>query len=475
VTPTVLIVEDDGVLAENIRAHLRCGGWEVAVSGSVGEALSALETVRPDVVIAEDRLPDKSGIDLIKAALAADPHIKVVLITGEGSIQVAVEAAKAGAYDCLSKPLVLAELKLLLERAWEAARAEKALAFYQLKQARGSGVEALLGESPAIRRIKDTIAQILEMEARVIDGDLPAVLITGETGTGKELVARALHFDGRRRERPFVEVNCASIPANLLEAELFGHERGAFTDAKERKVGLVESAEGGTLFLDEIGEVDFSTQAKLLKLLEERTVRRIGSVRERKVNVRIISATNRDLERMVHEGRFRADLFFRLRIITLHVPPLRERGRDVLLLARHFLRAQSERYGRHGLAFTEEAEHALLSYRWPGNVRELKNTVAQAVLLTRGNLILPGDVVPYIQLRNDVGSEPGRLASQIGALRRGRDRLDRATFEAMLEQTHWNIAQAARLLGISRDTLRYRVKKYGLRRGARPDPSAVRS
>ncbi len=469
-TRTILIVESDCALAESIREYLARGGWEVAVSASYAQALSALEAVRPNIVVADYRLPDKTGIDLIKAAVSMDPHIKVVLITGEGSIQVAVEAIKAGAYEYLSKPLVLAELKQLLEHALDAARA-----FYEQKQARGSGAEALLGESPPIRHIKDTIAQIMEMEARVIDGDLPAVLITGETGTGKELVARALHFDGRRRDRPFVEVNCASIPASLLEAELFGHERGAFTDAKERKVGLVESAEGGTLFLDEIGEVDLGIQAKLLKLLEERAVRRIGSVHERKVNVRIISATNRDLERMVHEGRFRADLFFRLRIITLHMPRLRERGSDVLLLARHFLRVQSDRYGRRGLAFGGAAERALLAYHWPGNVRELRNMVAQAVLLTPGNVILPANITPCLQLRDFVGMDPGGPSSPIGAHSRRDGRLDRATFEATLEQTDWNIAQAARLLGISRDTLRYRVKKYGLTRGSRPDqaPCAV--
>ena len=469
-TPTVLIVEDDGVLAGNIRAHLRCGGWEVAVSGSVGEALSALETVRPDIVVADYRLPDKSGIDLIKAAVAMDPHIKVVLITGEGSIQVAVEAVKAGAYDYLSKPLVLAELKLLLERAWEAARAEKALAFYQLKQARGSGVEALLGESPAIRRIKDTIAQILEMEARVIDGDLPAVLITGETGTGKELVARALHFDGRRRERPFVEVNCASIPANLLEAELFGHERGAFTDAKERKVGLVESAEGGTLFLDEIGEVDFSTQAKLLKLLEERTVRRIGSVRERKVNVRIISATNRDLERMVHEGRFRADLFFRLRIITLHVPPLRERGRDVLLLARHFLALHARRYGQKDLEFSQEAQSMLLNHSWPGNVRELRNILEQTVLLAQQRVIPAADIALHrvTPLPEEHGA-PMPRDSPMPVPNQGVRLADveRELVRETLEKTDWNVSKAARLLGVSRDMLRTRLQKHGLVRAHR--------
>jgi len=464
-TPTVLIVEDDRIFAANIREYLARAGWEVAVSGSFGEALSALEAVRPDIVIADYRLPDRTGIELIKAAIAMDPHIKGVLITGEGSIQVAVEAIKAGAYDYLSKPLALAELKLLLEHALEAARAEKALAFYQQRQAHGSGAEALLGDSPAIGHIKDTIAQIMAMEARVIDGDLPAVLITGETGTGKELVARALHFDGRRRERPFVEVNCASIPANLLESELFGHERGAFTDAKERKVGLVESAEGGTLFLDEIGEVDFGIQAKLLKLLEERTVRRIGSVRERKVNVRIISATNRDLERMVHEGHFRADLFFRLRIITLHMPPLRERGPDVLLLARHFLAMHGRRYGKKDLELSPEAQTRLIRHSWPGNVRELRNILEQTVLLTRERVIPAADIALHgvTNLADGRGThELKEITVSVPGYGMKLSDMERELVKRTLEQTDWNVSKSARLLGLSRDMLRTRVQKHGL-------------
>ena len=220
-------------------------------------------------------------------------------------------------------------------------------------------------------------------------GELPPVLVEGETGTGKELVARALHFDGPRSKGPFIEFNCASIPANLLEAELFGHEKGAFTDAKDRRVGLVEAADGGTLFLDEIGEMDLLLQAKLLKLLEDRTIRRIGAVKERKVNLRIISATNCNLEQMVQQGKFRRDLFFRLRIISIKVPRLYERGEDILILARHFLVQHAKRYGKGPLRFSAEAEDLMLSYGWPGNVRELRNTLEQTVLLAGSEVIAP--------------------------------------------------------------------------------------
>ena len=469
-TKSVLIVEDDEILANNIRVYLQRDGWEVAVSSSVERALTMLETVRPDVVVTDYMLPGKNGLDLLREVIAMDPQIKVVMVTGEGSIQVAVDAIRMGAHDYVGKPVVLAELKLLLERALDAVRVEKTLSFYRSNQARGSGVEALLGESQPIRRMKDTIYQIIETESRIADGELPTVLITGETGTGKELVARALHFDGLRREGPFVEVNCASIPYTLMETELFGHERGAFSDAKERKMGLVEAAEGGTLFLDEIGEVDFSMQAKLLKLLEERMVRRIGSVRERKVNVRIIAATNQDLEKMVREGRFRADLYFRLRIITLHIAPLREREKDVLLLARYFLAFYGRRYGKKDLEFTREAEAMLLKHAWPGNVRELRNALDQTVLLTRERAILVESLAIYAPVQSeDETSLPVQSGAAIAAQNQGATLADveREMVTQTLEKTDWNVSKAARMLGLSRDMLRTRMEKYSLLRAAK--------
>jgi DNA-binding NtrC family response regulator len=466
---SVMIVEDDEILANNMRIYLERDDWEVSVCSSVERALPMLQTVRPDVVVADYRLPGRTGLDLLKDAIAMDPEIKVVMVTGEGSTQVAVDAMRLGAYDYICKPLALAELNMLLERAMGAVRRVKVLHLPRSGPARGSGLEALLGEAPSMLRIKETVSQIMEMEARVVDGQLPAVLITGETGTGKEVVARALHFDGRRRDGPFIEVNCASIPVNLLEAELFGHERGAFTDAKERKVGLVEAAEGGTLFLDEIGEVDFSIQAKLLKLLEERIVRRIGSVRERKVNVRIISATNQDLEKMVHEGRFRADLFFRLRIISLHMPPLRERNQDVLLLARHFLALHGRRYGKPGLAFSPEAEKLLFDHCWPGNVRELRNVLEQTVLLTRHQVISFSDLAICPALYGERNrSMPLQLEAGMPVPNQGAKLSDveRELVMQMLGKTDWNVSKAAKLLGLSRDMLRSRIEKYRL---ARPE------
>ena len=462
----VMIVEDDETLADNIRTYLQRNGWEAHAFGSVEEALASMDAVRPDVIVADYLLPGKTGLELLREVTALDPQIKVVMTTGHGEVQLAVEAMKCGAYDYLCKPLVLAELHLLLERAMGAARMERALSFYQRSQAQGSGLSAMLGDSPAMQQVKQRIRQILQMEAVVTDGMLPSVLITGETGTGKELVARALHFDGVRRDGPFVEVNCASLPANLLESELFGYERGAFTDAKERKVGLVEAAEGGTLCLDEIGEVDLSIQAKLLKLLEERSVRRLGSTRERIVDVRIISATNQDLEKMVREGRFRSDLFFRLRIVTLRLPPLRDRRDDILPLARHFVGMHGRRYGKRNLTLAADAECALLNHTWPGNVRELQNVLEQTVLLAATDAIGCADltVAPVSHEIPSVAKDPEGSPIMIpGGCVKLLD-LERQLVKQVLEQNGWNVSKAAIELGISRDMLRTRMERHGLSR-----------
>jgi DNA-binding NtrC family response regulator len=313
-----------------------------------------------------------------------------------------------------------------------------------------------------MRGLKQALRQLLEAEAQLQDVDAPAVLVLGETGTGKELVARALHFNGPRRDKPFVELNCASIPAQLLESELFGYERGAFTDARERKLGLVETADGGTLFLDEIGDLDLALQAKLLKLLEERTVRRIGSLRDQRVNVRIVAATHRPVEALVREGRFRADLYFRLRVLQLHLPPLRERGADVLRLAQHFLALHAKRYGKAVPVLTAAAERALSEYSWPGNVRELRNVLEQAVLMNAGGAVEANQLAlsPGLMEKPPAPAAPEGDPPPAGP--QTLEELERRALLDALRQTGWNVSRAARMLGVSRDTLRYRIDKFGL-------------
>jgi len=451
----ILIVEDESVLAKNISHYLIRAGYDCRIADNAEQAFAAMEEFKPEAALLDFNLPGISGLEAINRFRAIDPKLKLIMITGHGSVELAVDAMKAGAYDFLTKPVPLSKLKLLLDKALGEARQAETLSYYQAREARQGGLDKLIGDSAPMQRLRDTIRQLIRAEEGLQDADAPAVLITGETGTGKDLVARALHYDGPRSNHPLVEVNCASIPSQLLESELFGYERGAFTDARARKLGLVETASEGALFLDEIGDMDLSLQAKLLKLLEEKSVRRLGSLRDQQVNVRIIAATHRPLERLVDEGRFRSDLFFRLRIVHLHVPPLRARGNDVLLLAQHFLAVHGKRYGKPDLTLTPAAEAKLREHSWPGNVRELRNVLEQAVLMASSPLIHSS----AISLVATGSAHGGDLQSERAAPRT-LDAIERNALLEALEQADWNVTKAARLLGISRDTLRYRIEKF---------------
>ena len=451
----VLLIEDEETLARNIAAYLRRAGYETAHAVDAERGLALLGTFQPDVVLLDYNLPGIDGLSALRRIREHDARVKVIMITGHGNVRLAVEAMKASAFDYLAKPVVLAELRSLVEKAIGDDRQREVHA-HARRAAGAAGVAALLGNSPPMALLKETIRQLVQGEAALHDAAPPPVLITGETGAGKEVVAKAIHDEGARAAQPFVEINCGSIPGNLLESELFGHERGAFTDAKERKIGLVEAAEGGTLFLDEIGDMELALQVKLLRVLEERTIRRLGSVRDRAVNVRIISATNRPLEELVAAGRFRADLLFRLRIVALHVPPLRERAGDAWLLAGHFLERFARHYGKRELAFSPAARDAIGVHAWPGNVRELRNVVEQAVLLAQGVVI----DTPALRLGAGFGAAAGAPDAQARTLAD----VERAMLQRALDETGGNVTRAAQILGVSRDTLRYRMAKFGIGR-----------
>jgi DNA-binding NtrC family response regulator len=460
---TVLIVDDEQTLARAAKAFLADHGYEAEVATSGEQALELLGRLQPDVIFADVRLPHMSGVELLRRIREADPVVPVIMMTAYGSIEGAVEAVKLGAFDYVKKPVDLEELKLLADRAREHALLRQELSYYRRRAASDVGLAGMVGTSPAIRAVLGRAREIAAL------ADLPPVLLTGETGTGKGLLARAIHAAGPRAAKPFIEVNCTALPATLMEAELFGYERGAFTDARESKPGLVEAAEGGFLFLDEIGDVDLAVQGKLLRAIEERTVRRLGSVRERKIDVRIIAATNRDLEREVNRERFRKDLYFRLAVIVLHLPPLRERGEDVLLLAEHFLRAFNAKYGKAVREISAPARELLLAYPWPGNVRELSHVIERAVLWSRG----PTLEAEHLSLTRPDSArppepEPGHApAPAPGTLPLPPEGValaqwEKALIEQALREAGGNQTKAAQRLGISRDTLRYRLKKFGL-------------
>ena len=467
---TVLIVDDERTLARAIKTFMAEAGYDAEVAGDAEKAMELVESLRPDVVFADVRLPGMSGIDLLRRIREFDPAIPVIIMTAHGTIEGAVEAVKLGAFDYMKKPVDLEELKLLADRARETALLKQELSYYRRRAASETPFSAIVGNSPALSALLDKVRQIAALD------ETPPILITGETGTGKGLVARILHNSGPRAGNPFIDVNCTALPANLMEAELFGYERGAFTDAKESKIGLFEAAEGGFLFLDEIGDLEMSLQGKLLRAIEERTIRRVGGIRDRKINVRILAATNRDLEQEVQQNRFRSDLYFRLAVILLHLPPLRERGNDALLLAQHFLRRFSTKYGKDVRRIDDRARAVLLSYPWPGNVRELSHVIERAVLWSRDetlNVEHLSVAAPMKAVTEPApASEPRQVANgavlgqpEQSAETTDLTQVERGLIERAMRDAGGNQTRAAQRLGISRDTLRYRLKKFGIPSG----------
>jgi DNA-binding NtrC family response regulator len=470
---TVLIVDDERTLARAIKAFLTESGYEAEVAGDAEQALRLLETMRPDVVFCDVRLPGMNGIELLRRIREFDAAIPVIIMTAHGTIEGAVEAVKLGAFDYLKKPVDLEELRLLADRARENSQLKQELSYYRRRDAaRETPLAGVVGDSPAIRAVLDQARQIAALD------ETPPVLITGETGTGKGLVARTIHGASPRAGKPFIEVNCTALPATLMEAELFGHERGAYTDAKESRMGLFEAAEGGFLFLDEVGDIELPLQGKLLKAVEERTVRRVGGNRDRRIDVRILAATNRELERDVQREHFRRDLYFRLAVIILRLPPLRERGGDILQLAQHYLDRFNAKYGKQLRQIEPRARELLLEYPWPGNVRELSHVIERAVLWSQGptldaehlSLMTP---LPPAETGERPALAPSEPASATTAPATGEsptlappgmdlERWERAMIEQALRDCDGNQTRAAQRLGISRDTLRYRLKKYGI-------------
>ncbi|HEX5818515.1 MAG TPA: sigma-54 dependent transcriptional regulator [Gemmatimonadales bacterium] len=454
---TILVVDDERTLARVVKVFLTEAGYETEVAGDAESALEMLERLKPDVVFTDVRLPGMNGIELLRKVREFDPTISVVVMTAFGSIEGAVEAVKLGAFDYIKKPVDLDELKLLADRARENSRLRQELSYYRKQATREVSLGGILGDSPAMRAVLDRARQVAALD------ETPPVLITGETGTGKGLVARTIHASGPRSGRPFIDVNCTALPATLMEAELFGYERGAFTDAKESKLGLFEAAEGGFIFLDEVGDIELALQGKLLRAIEDRTVRRVGGIRDRKIDVRILAATNRDLQKDVQGERFRKDLFFRLAVILLRLPPLRERADDVLILAEHFLKQYAAKYGRDVRRISAEAQALLRAYPWPGNVRELSHVMERAILWSHEAEL----GAEHLSLNNpDELMQPdgGAPAPVPGLPPDGMDlgQWERAMLEQALQQSGGNQTRAAQRLGISRDTLRYRLKKYGI-------------
>ena len=456
----IVIVEDDRNMGEMLEVDLRLRGFETVWCPTAEEALAQWQPDDWDVVLADVKLPGMHGLDLCARIVTNRPDIPVVVITAFGSMETAMAAMRVGAYDFVNKPVDTDALALVLERAVRHRALQDKVKVLSEALAQSQRFEALIGESPPMQQLYQYLALVAASDA--------TVLITGESGTGKELVAQALHTHSRRATGPFVPVNCPTLPPALLESELFGHVRGAFTDARTERIGLFLQADGGTLFLDEIGEVPLELQPKLLRVLETSAIRPVGSNTERHVDVRVLVATNRDLEAAVEAGRFREDLFYRINVITIEVPPLRVRGTDMLLLAQHFLARATARSGKPVTGITEGAAAKLLAYTWPGNVRELRNAIERAVALTRYERIVVEDLPDRIRTYHTshllIGSDdPTELVSM--------DEVEQRYIHHVLKVVGGNKTLAARILGFDRKTLYRKLVQYGLEKQPPGEPS----
>lgn len=450
----ILLIEDEEVFARAVTKRLKQAGYDCETAQTVAEGRALARQYQPDLVLLDMRLPDGNGLELLSDFTAN--AVPVIVMTAYGDVSDAVNAMKQGATDYLKKPVDLEELLLTVEKTQHTVELKSRIDHSRERDSLVTEGVELLGESALMRTVRAQIEQISRLSAVSAGSTPPTVLITGETGTGKDVAARLLHQLGRSDERPFVQVDCASLPAELIESELFGHDKGAFTSAQGARCGLIEAAEDGTLFLDEVGELPLTLQAKLLNVLERRVVRRLGSTRERPVMARFVAATNRDLQQMVLEGRFRADLFYRLHVLTIAMPPLRERGQDALLLARHFLAQTERRYGLTARAFSPQAIAAIGAYAWPGNVRELKHLIGRAALLSSGSMIEAHDLAISLGRGTPVVSGDRMMDGLTIAT------AERLMMQDALDATGGNVSEAARKLGLSRMAMRYRMEKYGL-------------
>jgi two-component system response regulator AtoC len=444
---TVLIVDDEELVRWSLRERLRKDGYTVLESGTVASAIEKL-TPAVDLVLLDQRLPDGDGLTLLRQIKESSPDTLVILMTAFSTVENAVAAMKHGAYHYLNKPFNLDDVSVVVEKALETSRLRREVRMLRGSQSRDYGFDAIIGSSSAMVEAKSLLERIAASPATT-------VLLTGETGTGKDLAAKAIHFNSERASKPFVNITCSALPEQLLESELFGHERGAFTDARQQKRGLLETADGGTVFLDEIGEMTPGLQAKLLRFLEDRTFKRVGGLNDIRVDVRVIAATNRSLDDEVRAGRFREDLFYRLQVMPVRLPPLRERVGDIRLLVAHYIDRYNREFRKRVRGLQPGAQAMLDQYRWPGNVRELRNAIERAMLLADHGLLGAED---FATLSKAATPATFRLPPEGVDL----ETVERQLVIQALQRAGGNQTQAGHLLGINRDQVRYRIEKFGL-------------
>jgi len=453
----ILIIEDEKLIRWSIKSRLEQEGYRVDQAEDGKTGLSRLEGDDFDLLLLDFRLPDMTGFEILERVREKFPEMSVVMMTAYGTVESAVRAMKLGAFDYLTKPVNLDELTLVVQKALETTHLRREVRRLRSEQFGPRSDVQLIGKSPAMLKV-------LELVRKISSSRATTVLLEGDSGTGKNVIAKAIHYGSDRADRPFVNITCSAIAETLLESELFGHERGAFTDAKVQKKGLLEVADRGTAFLDEIGEMGQRMQAKLLRFLEEKTFHRVGGTRDIRVDVRIIAATNRDLEKAVREGMFREDLFYRLRVIPILIPPLRERREDIPLLIQHFLDFFNKELRKNTREVDAEAMERMMRYHWAGNIRELRNAIERIMILEDTERIglshLPSEILTYRPPVPDPTVVEPSATAPVGGMTLGE--MERRAIRQALDQAGRNQVRAAKLLGITRDTLRYRMKKFGL-------------
>jgi two-component system response regulator AtoC len=451
----ILVVDDEDLIRWSLQQKISHWGYRAFEASNGETALAINERESPDLVLLDIHLPDRSGIEVLKGIKESNPRAIVVMMTAYGVLEDAVAALRLGAYDFVAKPLNFEELRATIANALEAVKLRQEVRHFRERDRKRFSFENIVGESESIRGAVALMKKIAASPATT-------VLFQGESGTGKDLFAKAIHFHSSRAERPFLAVNCAALPETLVESELFGYEKGAFTDARQQKKGLMELADGGTIFLDEIGEMDIGLQAKLLRILEEQSFKRVGGVHDVRVDVRIIASSNRDLKKMVEKEKFRQDLYYRLNVITITLPPLRDRGDDSVLLARRFVQDYNALFGKSIQGLTPEAERLISRYRWPGNVRELRNLIERAMILEE-EAIIGADALP-IEITETSGDGRSLDLPELSIPEKGTslERVEEELIRQALHRTRGNQTRAAQLLDISRDALRYKMKKFHL-------------